>query len=368
MPETPSHKRAKAAAAGQDGKREVALSHGHRLSTATPSKARLGNGPDNEEGKCGMSKTFAYAKLGPGNCFGRFFEKDDAFVFWWPGVTVDHWLGPRNSLQLAIINPRDVEEALSLWGAIHVGEFTGFTILPTKLFWFTIDRERVFTANDKMSKAWPKKYKEEEVLKGGELVYVKVTRRNLPLADVPNLVYSLPCDRRVAHATFYPIRREKYPQHADLLSSLMENQAPVVVTPKKRLLYLGPQQIETAVALALIEKGVKGISLRPYNLKTWDMIGMASGPLRPPFPKSGGIYIQIKRSLTDQQKREFEEFRSQLDNPACGFLICPGERTELQSNVLGVDWFTEFIGESIQAREYLEGCIGRWVGCLDGSF
>jgi hypothetical protein len=39
MAETPSHKRAKGAAAGQSGKKEAPLSRGHRLDAATPSKA-----------------------------------------------------------------------------------------------------------------------------------------------------------------------------------------------------------------------------------------------------------------------------------------------------------------------------------------
>ena len=39
MAETPSHKRAKSAAAGQSGKKEVPLSRGRRLDAATPSKA-----------------------------------------------------------------------------------------------------------------------------------------------------------------------------------------------------------------------------------------------------------------------------------------------------------------------------------------
>jgi hypothetical protein len=39
MPETSSHKRAKGAAAGQSGKKEVPLSHGRRLDASTPTKA-----------------------------------------------------------------------------------------------------------------------------------------------------------------------------------------------------------------------------------------------------------------------------------------------------------------------------------------
>lgn len=339
-----------------------------------------------------MKREFAYTKLGPENCFQEYFEKNHEFVFWWIGAKLPQWRGSLEDLKKSLNNAQQMRtrpdknlivEAEHLWQTIRgVRDTICCAFFPSSLWLFQIapgteiEPVRDESVLEEWRKHRNKNYNPEFYTQNTELVSVRADEiKQISLASVPGLVSSLPCNNYISRRTFYVLGADEYKghfpysEHRRLLKLLRENSGRKLrVDQEKVFRFLSPKQLESVVALALIDRGVTGPCLTGGSMRTWDMIGKTNRQgcqkLPEPLRSLSEFYIQVKFQFEVKKTKECREILDQLEKDN-GFLISPNlqedEKQPGSTRLLGASWLHELVSSSELARRYLEGCVNDWI-------